>query len=305
MFQTLNSQIIKACSSNEILEFRLTKSVTLNAFSGFTIYIQPDNFNINDIAQVATSFTFRHSIDYTLKYNLSNNTLSVKDNNENITYNKTNINLVDGLNIYVGTETFAPSGSSIDREQSTNQFLFTKGQAPTLSINSKTDNNVVLLAGCEPTIKLKVTNAGNCATDALLLSIQEVNPLGITSSGIFPTIGNEVVRNLNSTELTDIISTGGLSLTSNTFVDGNGNSITIQTGKTYSIILVYYGLGVFKPTYKILQYKAGSVDLIMKDFATDNGFEPSVNLWGTQNSITQNVFNSTRCLEYWSWYNCW
>ena len=279
---TSSTQTVEACSSNEILEFRLTQSTPLAANDVFEVYVNPSQFfPIGVVSWGVQSSSSQSSTDITLKFNLSNNTITLKNNNEpSHNFATKNITLGDGSLIFVNGKITDQSGNQKSTNGS-NQISFFRGQAPTFSINSKTQENVVLLSGCEPTIKLKVNNPGNCATDAFALSIQQVDPLSITSSGIYPTIGPEIYRNLNSTELASIISSGGLSLTSNTFTD-NTNSITIQAGNTYSVKLVYNGLGVFKPTYKILQYKSGSYDLIMKDYAGDNGFEPSVGLWSSQ-----------------------
>lgn len=281
---TSSTQTVKACSSNEILEFRLTQSTPLAANDVFEVYVNPSQFfPIGVVSWGVQSSSSQSSTDITLKFNLSNNTITLKNNNEpSHNFATKNITLGDGSLIFVNGKITDQSGNQKSTNGS-NQISFFRGQAPSFSINTKTEEKLVLLQGCEPTIKLKVSNAGNCATDAFALSIQQVDPLSITSSGIYPTIGPEIYRNLNSTELANIISSGGLSLTSNTFWNtDNTNSITIQAGNTYSVKLVYNGLGVFKPTYKILQYKSGSYDLIMKDYAGDNGFEPSVGLWSSQ-----------------------
>ena len=183
-----------------------------------------------------------------------------------------------------------PANTTINNETEHNsnpiQVFFGYGP-PVFSINNKTQEKVILLDGCEPTVKLKVNNPNNCATDVFILSIQEINPLGITSGGSFPSIGPEIFRPLTPAELIDIISLQGLALVNNSFSNGNGQTITIQPGKTYYIKLIYPGGGIYKATYKVLQYKSGTYDLMMKDFAEDEGFEPSVNLWSSKN-----VFNS-------------
>lgn len=280
---TSSTQTAKACSSNEILEFDFTDPTTIPTGGFISIKINPSITLPNGICMFTFSNLSSHTTDATLKFNLSNNTVTIINNIDGGNYPTHNITLGDGSQLFVQGAISNPAGTPTGGHGS-NQISIFKGLAPTFSINSKTQENIVLLNGCEPTIKLEVSNAGNCATDAFALSIQELNPLSITQWGTFPTVGPEIYRNLTSTELTDIISTNGMSLPSNTFDDNNSSipPITILAGKTYSIKLVYNGLGVFKPTYKILQYKSGSYDLIMKDYTADNGFEPSVGLWSSQ-----------------------
>jgi hypothetical protein len=78
-----------------------------------------------------------------------------------------------------------------------------------------------------------------CATDQLILSIQEVNPLVFTSTGGMQGIGAEVFRRLTGLEVVQLTGTSGLNIT--TF-----NGLTITPGKTYQMTLIYCGQGVWK-----------------------------------------------------------
>lgn len=266
----------KICASNAQTKFTLTASFGFDVNDQVTINFRSGNTLVHLGTYISTGGTSNLNMDITI----TENSIILHDNNgkiiEDQVTNSTFFRTVNSFNI---EGYFAYSGGVPDTyKYVTKIFNFELGQAPVFNINSKTGNRVTLLDGCDPTVNLKVTST-SCAVDAFRLSIQEVNPFKTTSNGSFIAVGNEVLRPLDNTERAAIISGTGLDLANNDFTDGT-NSITITPGHTYKVKLIYTGLNQWKETAKYLQYKAGSVDLMIADYIEDDGFEPSGDPWG-------------------------
>ncbi len=267
------------CASNTESKFTFTASFGFGVNDQITIYFKSGNTNIS----IGNYTSAGGSTNLDMEVTIAENSITLHDNNDimqndQITYGSI-FRTVTGFTlqgVYYYSREFPPDPFTYF----TNTILFNLGQAPMFSINSKTDNRVTLLNGCTPTVNLKVTST-TCAVDALRLSIQEVDPFKTASNGAFIAIGNDVIRPLDNTERAAIISGSGMDLVCNDFTDGT-NSITITPGHTYKIKLIYTGLNQWKETGKYLQYKTGSVDLMIADYTGDTGFEPSGDPWGNK-----------------------
>jgi hypothetical protein len=262
---------IVTCSESGIttIPFTATKSIQTNG-SMFIRFRYGVSGSVQSFAAYTNTGPAR-TPDLKIEVNNTNGTVRLIDNRTNVDFTNQNLNFVLPEGPFFMDGTYTDGSGSDDGAFFSNNANYSRGQAPLFTINNKSEEAVRLLQGCESNILLKMNTS--CATDKMLLSIREVNPFVLLSNGAFSPIGSEAARHLTAGELTSLKGSG---LNINTF-----EGLTIQTGKTYSILLAYNGQGVWKPTYKYLQYKAGKYDLVMKDHINDNGFEPSVRGWST------------------------
>ena len=281
----ISSVLANAQTSNATLAFKSNYSNNICASDAESKFTFTASFGFSNLDQINIIFksggtsisignyTSIGASNLNMDVTITANSIILHDNNgfmQDQTTSSTIFRAVNGFNLEGAFNSSAT--------YKTNTITFNLGQAPVFNINSKTGNRVTLLNGCDPTVNLKVTST-SCAVDAFKLSIQEFNPFKTTSNGAFIAIGNEVLRLLDNTERAAIISGTGLNLANNDFTDGT-NSITITPGHTYKVKLIYTGLNQWKETAKYLQYKAGSVDLMIADYIEDDGFEPSGDPWG-------------------------